>query len=218
MKISKYLDSISSTALFKTIPGEDIMEILSRIPWSLSHYKKGQFLHHQGEVCTTLDIILSGIINMQSLDAEGNTLSIQQLHQGDMIGAGLLFANNNQYPMMSIAASDTVVFILSKESIMLLSEKNSDFTLALLQEVSNRASSMTEQLHSIAYKSIRHRLLEILNSESKIQNSRTIILPTSQKNIAEILGVQRQSLSRELNKMKKEGLLEYKNKTIILKY
>ena len=39
----------------------------------------------------------------------------------------------------------------------------------------------------------------------------------SKKELAERLGVQRTSLSREVNKMKNDGLLEYNARTITLK-
>lgn len=39
----------------------------------------------------------------------------------------------------------------------------------------------------------------------------------SKKEMAERFGIQRPSLSRELNKMRKDGLLEYDAKTITIK-
>jgi len=44
-----------------------------------------------------------------------------------------------------------------------------------------------------------------------------IRLHYSKKELAERLGVQRSSLGRELNKMRREGLLEYDARTITLK-
>ncbi|WP_346898573.1 helix-turn-helix domain-containing protein [Clostridium sp. UBA7503] len=45
--------------------------------------------------------------------------------------------------------------------------------------------------------------------ESYIQKSNVIKLKVTKKDLAEKFGVQRSSLSRELNKMRKDGLIEY---------
>lgn len=212
----RYIDSIADTALFQSIGQDKIGAIIADLPCSVVEYKKGSILHLPGEVCSTLDLILEGIVSLQSIDSDGNSLWVQQLSPGEILGAGFLFAEDNNYPMMSMAQSDSVVFRLSKGAILSLCRHSTEFTLSMLQEVARRTAALTEQLHSIAYQSIRHRLSEFLLGESERQQSRSIMLPASQKQIAEHFGVQRQSLSRELNKMRKEGLLEYKNRTIHL--
>jgi len=45
--------------------------------------------------------------------------------------------------------------------------------------------------------------------ESYVQKSNIIKLEVTKKDVAEKVGVQRSSLSRELNKMRKDGLIEY---------
>jgi len=45
--------------------------------------------------------------------------------------------------------------------------------------------------------------------ESYVQKSNIIKIEVTKKDLAEKFGVQRSSLSRELNKMRKDGLIEY---------
>lgn len=216
MKISAYVDFIAATALFSSFDRGELEVIFEDLPCSLLEYRKGSILHLLNDICVALDLVIGGKVSMQSVDADGNTLWIQEVSAGEIIGAGLLFAKHNYYPMMSVAESDVTILRLSKDSILSLCRHNTEFTLTMFQEVSNRTAAIAEQMHSIAFKSIRHRLRDLLMKESKRQQSRTITLPASQKQIAEQFGVQRQSLSRELNKMRSAGLLEYKNRTIQL--
>jgi CRP-like cAMP-binding protein len=55
-----------------------------------------------------------------------------------------------------------------------------------------------------------------LERECKIQNSNRIQLGITKKALAERIGVQRTSLSRELAKMKADGLIDFDDKTITL--
>lgn len=216
MGITRYMDSIAVTPLFQGFHKDEMVTLINDLPCSVVEYNKGSILHLLGDVCTTLDLILKGDVSLQSVDTEGNTLWIQQVFSGELIGAGVLFAEDNHYPMMSVAESDVTVFRLGKDTILSLCQYKTEFTLGLFQEVARRTASLTQQLHSIAYQSIRYRLTHLLLREARLQQSGTIVLPASQKQIAKHFGVQRQSLSRELNKMRKEGLLKYNNRTIHL--
>ena len=59
--------------------------------------------------------------------------------------------------------------------------------------------------------------MDYLKYEYHIQKSNIITINISKKDLAERLGIQRSSLSRELNKMRKDGLLEYDARTVTLK-
>ena len=58
--------------------------------------------------------------------------------------------------------------------------------------------------------------MNYLNYESKKQNSNCIKLNITKKAIAEKIGVQRTSLSRELAKMRKDGLIQFDSDMITL--
>ncbi|NMB08010.1 MAG: winged helix-turn-helix domain-containing protein, partial [Tissierellia bacterium] len=66
----------------------------------------------------------------------------------------------------------------------------------------------------ISIKNIRDKIIEFLTYEYHIQNSNTIKLNISKKELAERFGIQRPSLFRELKKMKEEGLIDYDHKYI----
>lgn len=65
-------------------------------------------------------------------------------------------------------------------------------------------------------KTIRECILNYLSYESKLQNSNQIQLSISKKELADRIGVQRTSLSRELSKMRDEGIIDYDRNSIIL--
>ena len=73
-----------------------------------------------------------------------------------------------------------------------------------------------KKIDTIALKSIRERIMEFLRVEQKRQNSHTIVLPFSKKEWAEVLAIQRPSLSRELAKMRKEGIIQFKGRIIAI--
>ena len=65
-------------------------------------------------------------------------------------------------------------------------------------------------------KTIRECILNYLAHESKLQNSNQIQLGITKKELADRIGVQRTSLSRELSKMRDEGIIDYDRNSIKL--
>jgi CRP-like cAMP-binding protein len=83
--------------------------------------------------------------------------------------------------------------------------------------ISDKAIMLTDTINLISLKSIRQCIIAFLRYEYHIQKNTVIKLNISKKDFAERLGIQRTSLNRELNKMRKDGLLEYDARTVTLK-
>ncbi len=160
---------------------------------------------------------MEGRVSVQKIDEEGNILKITVFSGGDILGANLLFSNRNSYPMTVVSESNSVVLHIYKEMILELSQTNVCFMTGLMIVISDRTLVLTDKIDAISLKTIRQRLIDFLRYEFYIQKSNILYLDISKKDLAERLGIQRTSLSRELNKMRKDGLLEYKTSIITLK-
>ncbi len=164
-----------------------------------------------------MDIILEGKVSIQKIDEEGNILRVAVFSSGEILGANLLFSSSNSYPMFVVSESKTIILQAGRDLILKLSRNNTAFTAGLLTVVSNKTRILTEKIDTISFKTIRQRIIDFLKYEHYIQKSREIKLNDTKKDLAERMGIQRTSLSRELNKMRKEGLIEFTSRTITLK-
>ncbi|MGL4605914.1 MAG: Crp/Fnr family transcriptional regulator [Eubacteriaceae bacterium] len=182
----------------------------------VTNYKKGAVIHLKNERCTCLDIIMSGIVSVQALEATGNMMTVASFGGGESLGSNLLFSSKTLYPMMVVAKTNVSLYSFSSEVILELCKESAVFLSHFLVEVSDKALVLTGKINAIALKSMRDRILEMLRMEQMTQKSDVIILPFSKKEWAELLGVQRPSLSRELNKMRVEGIIKFNNREFSL--
>jgi len=217
IKIDQYLDALSGLSLFNVFSREELKELFDGSSYEIKRYTKGQIIHLQNEVCQAMEIILEGKVAVQKIDQEGNVLTINVFSAPDVIGAHLVFSTNNTYPMTIISETNTVILRLPQGLIIELGQHNLDFMVALLKTISDRMLILADKIRAISHKSIRQQIIAYLTYEYHLQKSPVIKLSYSKKELAERLGVQRSSLSRELNKMRREGLLEYDARTITLK-
>jgi CRP-like cAMP-binding protein len=217
MDIKNYIKAIAHINLFKGFTSCELISLFKTNKYKIKQYNKGEIIHLQNEVCNCLDIILVGTASVQKIDENGNILTISTFSSSDIMGANLLFSSRNYYPMTVVAKSDVVVLHMQRELILELCQNNMSFLIELIKAISDKTIILTDKIKSISLKTIRQCIIDYLKYEYHIQKNNVIKLDMSKKEMAERFGIQRPSLCRELNKMKKDGLVEYDAKSITIK-
>ena len=217
MNINKYLNAIVNFNLFSGFTKEEMNKTFSSLKFEVKEFKKGQVIHMQKDICSTMDIILKGKVSVQKIDENGKVLTVNVFSTSDILGANIIFSSRDCYPMTVVSKTSVILLSMHKELVLELCQNNESFMISLMTVISNKASMLTDTINLISLKSIRQCIIIYLKYQYNIQKN-TVIKPNiSKKDFAERLGIQRSSLNRELNKMKKDGLLEYDARTITLK-
>jgi len=215
--IENYIDLLAGLNIFKSFSKDDLLGKLLFSGYEIKKYGKDQIIHLENERCHAVDIILEGKVAVQKIDEDGNVLIINVFTAPEIIGAHLIFSTHNVYPMTVVAESEAVILRLQRKLILELGQHNPDFMVDLLQIISDRIMILAGKIKTISHSTIREQIMAFLIYEHHIQRSPVIKLNYTKKELAERLGVQRTSLSRELNKMHRDGLLDYDARTITLK-
>lgn len=204
-----FISILENTELFKDISMSTINHLFVQDSFNIKTYRKNSVIYFQNEKCVTFDIVLKGIVSVQSTDEKGNYISISDFTIGSELGGNLLFSNKNFYPMMVLAKTEVTLIHLKKDLVLRLCQSNTTFLSKFLHSLSDKTLILTDKIKTLSLKSIRQCIIDFLMYESYVQKSNVIKLEVTKKDLAEKFGVQRSSLSRELNKMRKEGLIEY---------
>jgi len=204
-----FISILENTELFKDISMSTINHLFVQDSFNIKTYKKNSVIYFQNEKCVTFDIVLKGIVSVQSTDEKGNYISISDFTMGNELGGNLLFSHKNFYPMMVLAKTEVTLIHLKKDLVLSLCQSNTTFLSKFLHSISDKTLILTDKIKTLSLKSIRQCIIDFLMYESYVQKSNIIKLEVTKKDLAEKFGVQRSSLSRELNKMRKDGLIEY---------
>jgi CRP-like cAMP-binding protein len=189
--------------------------ILNEVKTTSKKYNKNQTVYYQGDDCNSMDIVLSGSLVAYSLSQNGSESVVFEFKKGKTIGANLLFSNASNYPMNIYCTESCELLHIKKAEIEnLLHDYN--FAMNFIRNISFNSQGMNKKITMYSQKSLRENLRDYFMALSAEQKSNNIVLPISKKQLTDYFGVQRPSLFRELKKMKDEGLIEVKNKEIIL--
>jgi CRP/FNR family transcriptional regulator, dissimilatory nitrate respiration regulator len=217
MILNDYIEELIQLSLFEDFRKDELYEVLSERGTTLHKYLRNEMIYIQGQTATKMDIVLCGKVSVQRLDENGNVLRIEDFRKGSLIGANLIFSSYKTYPMTIISEEDTVLLSLEAPLILHLCSTDQNFMRKFLQAVSDRTLVLTSKIEEISPGTLRKKLLDYLTYEKKFQKSSTIMIDGTKTQLAERLGVRRTSLSRELQKMKNEGIIDYDRDTITLK-
>ena len=212
--MNDYLELIKQAALTKSIESEEITFYMSEGSFKIITYFKNNIVHFVGETCSKMEIILAGKVTVERIDASGNLMTIAEFLSGEILGGNLLFSKNPNYPMTITAKQPTVILEINKDRWFQLFSDNHEFLKSYLEFVSDHATILGDRIKHYVNKTIRESVMCYLDYERRKQNSNNIKLGITKKALAEKIGVQRTSLSRELAKMRDEGLINFDAESI----
>ena len=118
--------------------------------------------------------------------------------------------------MTMTAKSETVILQIDRELILTLCQSNENFLKSFLQSMSDKTLILASKIKTLSMKTIRQSIIEFLLYECHVQKSMRIGLDITKKELAEKLGIQRPSLSREFAKMRRDGLIFFDAKSITI--
>lgn len=214
--MNNYIKLIQDTFLFYSFTSETIQEYMKNKKFRVVEYFKDNTIHYEGELCEKLEIILSGTVIIERINRNGNVLTVTELNEKDVLGGNLLFSKNPYYPMTVSAKTSTKVLEVNEEDLFDLLSKHPFVLKSYLELVCDNAYILGNKIKDYGQKTIRESILNYLNYECKKQNSNEIVLSITKKELAKKIGVQRTSLSRELAKMRDDGLIKFTRETITL--
>lgn len=209
-----YLEQMKQTVLLGFLSADEIRQYLGEGCFKIAVYRKSNIVHFVGEFCSKLEVILIGSVVVERIDEPGNLMTVAEFLSDDILGGNLLFSKNPHYPMTITAKQPTVILEINKERLFQLFSDNHEFLKSYLEFVSDHVTILGDRIKHYVNRTIRESIISYLKYEFKKQNSNHIMLNITKKALAEKIGVQRTSLSRELDKMKKDGMILFDSESI----
>lgn len=204
---------ISSLALFRGIPPEECGEMMALGCVRTADFEKGAVLFRTGDVTGEFGVLLSGEVHVESDDLWGNRVILHS------IPAGHAFAETYALcgvPMMADVIAVQPSRVLFIRLAALLDETNSAqpwypkllCNLTLLFARKNLAWS--GRVFCLSAKGIRSRVMMYLSAQAAQAGSTEFSIPFDRQQLADYLNVERSALSKELGRMRNEGILTFR--------
>lgn len=204
---------ISETALFRGCQEKDIKHMAKHLNFKTVSYKKRDVIFSVGNTVNDIGLVLSGSVQIEHNDFFGNKSILA------IVDAGGVFAEAyacipNEPLMIDVTANDDCEILFISVSKLFEPCTQCDSRNRLIQNLVLIGAQKNLQLskHGIhtTPKTIRGRLMSYFSEQISAQGSNKITVPFDRQQLADYLNSDRSALSKELIKMKKDGLIEYR--------
>lgn len=212
---------IANTPFFKGCSIEELEKMSRCLAMRRRSYKKGDAILLCGSVIKELGIILSGKAEIQSVDAWGNKSVLNIVEPGEIFAEAYACLSGQPLLVDVIAEEKCEVLFVNTERLFSPCDAPCGSHKLLIKNLliicAAKNIALSNRMFDMSSKTIRGRLDSYFSRQITMQGSNDITIPFDRQQLADYLGIDRSALSKELGKMKIEGLIDYKKNRFLIK-
>lgn len=210
----------NSSPVFRGIAEAELEEMQRLGCMRKVEFPKNAVIFHAGSVVSEIGIVVRGCVHIELNDLWGNCNILSD------ISAGQVFAESYalcQEPMMvdAVAAENCEILFVNLNLLTDDRFSHRSWHRKLLKNVLSVSVQknlvLSTRIFCTAPKSVRGRLLTYLSAQSRKAGSTAFEIPFSRQQMADYLNLDRSALSKELGRMREDGILEFQKNRFILK-
>ena len=189
----------------------NLLDLLTQKEKKTVIYKKldkGEILFLEDATCNSIGVIIDGQIDIVSYSFSGKEMIYNSLKKNDVFGNNLLFSDSPKYKGNVISKDKSLVGLINKENLLTILMNNDKFLIEYLKIQSNFGKSLNAQIKLLSLDNALDRFQYYLFSNNNEVHYKNVA------SLAKSLHLERETLSRLLSKLEKEGVI-YRDKHLI---
>ncbi|MBL7002817.1 MAG: Crp/Fnr family transcriptional regulator [Gammaproteobacteria bacterium] len=175
-------------------------------------FNKGEIVFQQGEQCSAIYKVLKGEVHLHRHDQDGKRVLLYRAYENNFFAEASL--NSDQYHCTASCASDSSVLQIDSKKMMQILANDAQFSAQWIAVLSSELRRQRASVTRLNMNSASERLKHYLLTEG--QPSGQIDLKGTLSDLAEVLGLSRESLYRTLRQLEQQQVIERKENSIKL--
>ena len=199
--------------LFEGISEQERGAMRGCIGYHIGTFKKGGVVALEGENLKHIGIVLLGSVDMVKEDLWGNRTMLLRIRKDEIFGETFACGEDNLSVVTFQVSEDARILFLPFDRVMHSCTMACQFHHQLVENmvriIADKNRDLMRKVDILSKRTIREKLLTYLSIQAQAQGSRYFEIPFGRVELAEYLCVDRSALTRELAKMKADGLIDY---------
>lgn len=211
--LEEYLPVIQNCILFRGIQREEISHMLGCVAPRTASFQKGALITEAGGDIREIGVVLSGAVDITKETPLGERIVLNKITAGGIFGEVIALSDSQSSPATIFAAEPCTVLYILPEKIMTPCRNvcpwHSRLIANLVRIVADKALYLNRKIDYLVIKSMRGKISTYLYEWYRKQGNTSFSLPFNRNELADFLNVSRPSMSRELGRMRDEGILTF---------
>lgn len=184
-------------------------------------YKKGSTILYAGDIPAGVYYILDGFVKVTTISPEGQEFNLFIFRPDNIFPYEYVF-NNTPNIHSFIAMTDCVVMRSGRAEFLSFIYQNSDVLFMITQRTTIRLQGVLTRLENMAFGNANQKVASIIgilgerfgkSEDGQIK----IMLPLSHKDIAELIGLARETVSVEMKKLEDQEIISKSSQRYCIK-
>lgn len=207
------INKIKDTIIFQGMTEYEIVDALKGLNAVTKRYEKGATILCTGSTTRRMGLIIEGSVTIENNDIWGNRTILGYAGKNDFFAETYGFLSHEPMLVDVVANEDCKIVFLAIAILRSDTFKNelwaSKIVSNLLLISTQKNLALSGRSFHLSHKTVRGRVMSYLNSES-IRKARTsFTIPFNRQQMADYLNLDRTALSKELGRMRKDGLIDF---------
>ena len=206
--------------IFRGLTAVELEQMQAAYTLRQGEFHKGEVIFRAGDVVRETGVVLRGSVNVESIDLWGNRSILSNVAQGQVFAETYALCGE---PMMvdAVAADSCRVLFLPLAALTEQRNETQPWYPKLLRNLlalsMQKNLTLTQRIFCTTAKTVRSRLLTYLSVQAIRNGSTTFRIPFDRQQLADYLNLDRTALSKELGRMRDDGILEFYKSSFRLK-
>ena len=208
---------LMETPLFRDMTEDEIEKTLHGLNAVEREYEKGEVVLRAGEPTDRMGVVLSGGVTVESCDPWGKRTLLSHIGPGHFFAESYALLEGEPMQVDVCVSEDCRILFLSPTGLQCAESWAIKATRNLLTITARKNLTLSLRNFHTAPKTVRERVTAYLNAEALRQHKREFDIPFDRQQLADYLNLDRTALSKELGKMRADGLIECRKNHFVLR-
>ena len=199
--------------LFAGMTQHELREVLDCVSPSVVSFDKGEIIALGGQPIAGVGLLLAGEALITREDSAGNRAVMAAAGPGEVFGEMAAFSGQRVWPATVTAQTGSTVMFIPPEKFTGTCARACPghrlLAANMLRIVSQKALMLGRKLEYLSMKTLRGKIAAFLLEQAARAGTLTFMMPMNRDQMAGFLNVSRPALSREMARMRHEGLIEF---------
>ncbi len=201
---------LSKTTFFTEIPESELDSILALS--TERYFRNGQIIFQKGDAGDSLLAVLKGKVRISTSSDEGREIILNTITRGELFGE-IALIDGMERSANAAAVGECTLLVIRRSDFIPFLEKNPKIAIQCLKLLCKKLRDTSDRVAMIGFLPVPVSLARLLIKVADEIGEKTadgvvfINWKKSQQEIGNEIGTSRESINKQLNKWKKEGLL-----------
>jgi len=220
MELSETVKLLKKVSLFRGL-SQNAIELIASVTTEI-HFRAAEIIFHEGEEADDLYVITNGQVNIEKHSDGSRRKVLAILEHGDFFGEMAVITHGKRCAS-AVASQAVTLLCVGKANFLSLLKKDGPLCFEILQQVCERLEAADSEIESLTFQNLPGRIagkiLDLGKRFGKLNDlGHTVVdLDVTHAGLAEMVGTNRETVSKYISIFRKEGSIEHESKKLTIK-